>query len=179
MARQAPQDATLLLEGVRFDVYAVQLPGSQCRSVRRDVVAAPDAVVILPILDDENIVMIRNERFAVGQRLWELPAGTIESGEAPETCAARELIEEAGYKAKQVTPLTVFFPSPGICTERMHAYRATGLTHVGQSLDENERITPEVVAFDQALTMVRDGTIKDAKTIATLLYHHTFTRTTT
>ncbi len=134
----------------------------------------PPAVVILPLLDPETVVLIRNERFAVGQTLWELPAGTLEPDEDPVACAARELTEETGYRCETMMQLIDFYPSPGICTERMHAYLAQNLTHVGQDLDENERITVEVVALQKAMGMIKDNTIRDAKTIATLLFYTTF-----
>ena len=167
-------DAELAYSGVRFNVYAVDLPGRGGQSVRREAVATPGAVVVLPLLDDQRVVLIRNERFAVGHTLWELPAGTIEDEEPPDQAAARELTEEAGYRAGQVDKLIEFYPTPGICTERMHAYLARDLEHVGQDLDENERITVEVLGLDRSIQMVRDNTIRDGKTIATLLYYQSF-----
>lgn len=142
--------------------------------MRREVVVPADAVVVLPITDEGDVVLIRNERFAVGRTLWETCAGTIEPGEPPEVCAARELIEETGYEAAMLTHLTSFYPTPGFCTEFMHGYLATGLRHVGQKLDETEQITPQVVPMKEALAMVRDGRILDAKTITMLLFHHAF-----
>ncbi len=169
-----------VFEGVRFDVYRVDLAGRGGRTVRRETCVTRDAVVILPMLDEQTVVLIRNERFAVDQNLWELPAGTIEpgtggAGEKPLACAVRELTEETGYRAARIEPLAAFYPSPGICTELMHAFVAHDLTHVGQQLDENERITVEVTPLAQSIQMVRDNTIRDGKTIATLLYYHTFT----
>jgi len=171
MLPNTDQTSKRVFEGVRFDVHAVELPGHNGRTVRRDAVVAPHAVVILPVLDEQTVVLIRNERFAVGQTLWELPAGTIEQGEDPGTCANRELLEETGYRADRMTKMIDFYPSPGICTERMYAFLAQGLTHEGQSLDENERITVEVIALKRSMQMVRDNTIRDGKTIATLLFY--------
>lgn len=168
------EDTSRVYQGVRFDVHRVVLPGQGGPGVERDVVLASQAVVILPMLDDQTVALIRNERFAVGQTLWELPAGTVEQGEQPWACAERELIEEAGYRAAKLTPLMAFYPSPGICTEWMHAYVAQDLDHVGQDLDANERITVDVRPLVEAVQMVRDNTIRDAKTIATLLYYTTF-----
>jgi ADP-ribose pyrophosphatase len=121
-----------------------------------------------------GVVLIRNERFAVGETLWELPAGTVETGESPDDCAPRELAEETGFACDKIEKLTDFFPTPGFCTERLHAYRARGLSYVGQDLDATEKITAEVVPWEQALAMVRGGDIRDAKTIATLLFHESF-----
>lgn len=168
------KDSTLAFEGVRFDVRTVQLPGKAGKTVKRDAVIHPGAVIILPILDDDTIVLIQNERFAVGETLWELPAGTLEPDEPPHATAGRELIEETGYKAKEIRHLTTFFTSPGICNEIMHAYSAHDLSFVGQNLDDSEKIIVQHLTWNQALHMITDGTIRDCKTITTLLFYHTF-----
>lgn len=176
MRAESLQGAQRVFEGVRFDVCRINLPGQDGRTVRREACTTADAVVIMPMLDERTVVLIRNERFAVDQTLWELPAGTIESGEPPLECAGRELIEETGYRAGHIEHLIDFFPSPGICTEQMHAFVGRELTHIGQDLDENERITAEVMLLDKSIQMVRDNTIRDGKTIATLLYYQMFFR---
>jgi len=176
MAANTDQASEPVFQGVRFNIHQVELAGQRGRSVRREVVVAPSAVVILPLLDQQQVVLIRNERFAVGQTLWELPAGTIEPGEQPKDCAARELTEEAGYRARKIEKLIDFYPSPGICTERMYAYMANDLQQVGQNLDENERITVEVISIKKSIQMIQDNTIRDGKTIATLLYYQAFLR---
>lgn len=173
-------EAERVLDGARIDVYAMDLAGRGGASHRREVVVSNDAVVVLPLLEAEpaaagagepRVVLIRNERFAVGKTLLELPAGTLEPGEDPAVCAARELTEETGYAAERVEAMTCFYTSPGFCTERMHAYRATGLRFRGQDLDETERIEVEAMSWSEALACLRDGRIEDAKTIATLLFH--------
>ena len=143
----------------------------------REVVQPADAVVVLPMLDKDTVVLIRNERFAVGQTLWELPAGTLESGEDPTLCAGRELLEETGYMAGEVTRLLAFYPTPGFCTELLTAFLAQNLEFKCQNLDETERITTEAVPLNESIHMIRDNRIRDAKTIATLLYYQTFLRT--
>lgn len=167
----------LVFQGARFDVRTIQLPAKEGKTIQRDAVIHPGAVIILPIIDEHTIVMIQNERFVVGETLWELPAGTLEEKEAPQLTAERELVEETGYQAAELTHLTSFFTSPGICNEEMHAYVAHGLTFVGQHLDDSERITVKHLSWQQALNMIQDGTIKDGKTIATLLYYHTYKNT--
>ncbi len=127
-----------VFHGKRFDVRTLQLPGAEGRTVSKEIVVHPGAVVILPLLDEKTVVMIRNERVAVGQTLLELPAGTLESGEDPQACAFREVIEETGYRAAKMDRLLDFFTSPGICTERMFGFVARGLEQVGQDLDETE-----------------------------------------
>lgn len=184
MAFDLHDEAKVIHRGVRVTLRAVDLAGPDGERHRREVAEAADAVVVLPWVADgqtagfdfrgRGVVLIRNERFAVKQTLWELPAGTVEPGESPDDCAPRELIEETGYRAESVVKLTEFFPTPGFCTELLHAYRAEGLTFVGQELDATEKITVQVVAWDRAMSMVRDGTIRDGKTIATLLFHESF-----
>lgn len=168
------KSSPVVFKGARFQVRAVERSRRSGGTQTREVVEPPDSVVVLPVMESGDVVLIRNERFAVGKTLWEVCAGTLEPGEDPDACAARELIEETGYEAKALTRLTDFYPTPGFCTEFMRGYLATGLRHVGQDLDETERITPEIVPMNKALAMIRDGIIEDAKTIALLLYHHTF-----
>lgn len=170
------KDSTLAFEGVRFDVRSVKLPGKN-GPVQRDAVIHPGAVIILPILDENTIVMIQNERFAIGETIWELPAGTLEIGEPPAATAAREVIEETGYEAERIEHLTTFFTSPGICNEIMHAYAAHNLKLVGQNLDDSEKITVTPVTWKEAFHMMATGIIKDCKTITTLLFYHQFKNT--
>jgi len=174
MSPSSENDPQPAYQGARFNVYTATIPSRDGTTVQRDVVVAPGAAVILPLIDPATVVLIQNHRFAVDQTLWELPAGTIEEGEAPLVCAARELTEEAGYRANRITPITDFYPSPGICTERMHAFLAQDLEWVGQQLDPNERITVEVMPLKQSMQMIQNKTIRDGKTIATLLYYHIF-----
>lgn len=169
-----PEEAPKVFRGDRFDVVSLEISGKEGKSKRRDVILHPGAVVILPLLDHMHVVMIRNQRFAVEKELWELPAGTLEKGEAPLETAKRELIEETGYQAAEVEPLTQFYTSPGFCDEVMYAFVATNLTFVGQALEETEKITVEAVTWRNALVMACDGTIEDGKTLATLLYYHAF-----
>ena len=176
MASSPWQHAEKVLDGVRFDVVRVGYPNRTGGQTHREVVVPADAVVILPILDPDTVVLIRNERFAVGQQLWELPAGTIEQGEDPDVCAGRELTEETGYAARSIRSVTSFYTSPGFCTEKIFAYIASDLTHEGQNLDDTEQIEVHPVALDEALQMTRDGRIADAKSIALLLYYAQFER---
>ena len=157
-----------LLETPRFSVERREYDGGDAAPLVRDVVVHPGAVVILPIWDEERVVMIRNERHAAGETLWELPAGTREPGEPGIETAKRELIEETGYEAGAIEPLAEFFTSPGILSELMHAFVATDLTYVGQQLEHGERIDVEVVEAARLRRMMRDGTIRDGKTLAVL-----------
>ena len=168
------QNPHKVYSGTRFDVYTADLAVRDGSLKSREVVVPPDAVVILPMLDLQRVVMIRNDRFAAGRTLWELPAGTIEPGEDPAACAARELAEETGYEARRMVRILEFFPTPGFCTEYHTIYLAQDLEYVGQNLDETESIVPETLLLYDAIQMIQAGEILDAKTIATLLYYHTF-----
>lgn len=143
---------------------------------RREVVAHPGAVVILGFIDADHIALISTRRYAVGQTLVELPAGTLEKGEDPMNCAGRELLEETGYLAGRLERLNVFFTSPGILSERMYAFAAYDLQKSKSALEEGEEIELLPVAWEQAIEMVSEGQIQDGKTIATLLWYDRFRR---
>jgi ADP-ribose pyrophosphatase len=150
------------------DVHRIGLRTEDGEVVQRDLIHFAGAACILPVLDDGRIVLIRNQRFAVGEELLELPAGMLEPPEPPEDCAARELTEETGFSAGGLEKLGEFFTIPGSGDERMHAYLATDLTAGEQCLEGHERIRVEIVAGDEVRRRVLDGRIHDAKTIATL-----------
>jgi ADP-ribose pyrophosphatase len=115
-------------------------------------------------------VLIRNHRPTVDRELLECCAGTIERGDPPADTAARELIEETGYRAGKLTPLGMFYTSPGLSDEMMWVFVATELTHVGQHLEEDENIVVEVVPTAEALAMATDGRMIDAKSMLGLLW---------
>lgn len=142
----------------------------------REVVAHPGAVTIMGLLDGDRVVLIRNYRYAVGDYLYELPAGTLEKGEDPINCAGRELLEETGYLAARLKSLLVFFTSPGILGERMYAYAAYDLRKQQTALEEGEDIEVTPVTWDEAMEMIGDGRIQDSKTITTLLWFDRFGR---
>jgi ADP-ribose pyrophosphatase len=138
--------------------------------LEREVVRHPGAVVIVPVRDDRQVVLIRNRRIALGgASLLECPAGTLEPGEDPSVCASRELVEETGYKAATVRPLGWFYTTPGLTDEKMYAFAATGLTAVGQDLEEDENIVVEVMPEREALQAITSGDLRDAKSMLALL----------
>jgi ADP-ribose pyrophosphatase len=143
---------------------------------KREVVVHPGAVTILGVLDGGKVLLIRNRRYAVGQILIELPAGTLEKNEDPMNCAGRELLEETGYLARRLKPIGRFFTSPGILSEKMYAFAAYDLQKQKPALEEGEEIEVEPTSLEDALQMIRDGRIADGKTIATLLMYDRFYR---
>ena len=166
----------VLFRSQRFTVVRESQTTPDGREIARDIVRHPGAVAILPLLDDGRVCLIQNHRLSVGQTLIELPAGTLEPGEDPAAAAARELTEETGYRAGRIELLAVFYMSPGILDEKMHVYVATGLTAGAQKLEPGESIVPLRASWNAVLTMLRDGRIQDAKTMAALLYYHAFCR---
>ncbi len=158
---------------VRLEVHTLENDETGKRHAR-EVVVHPGAVVILPFVTADQIVLIKNRRYAIGEILIELPAGTLEKGEDPINCAGRELVEETGYLAGRLKSLGNFFTSPGVLSEKIYAYAAYDLELTGVNPDEGEDIEIFQVGLDQAIDMIRDGIIHDGKTIATILMYERF-----
>ena len=163
------EETRSLLKTPRFEVVELTQLDQSGRTVRRQIARHPGAVVILPMVEENRVCLIRNYRVSVDQTLLELPAGTMETGEPPEITARRELIEETGYRAERIELAYKFFTSPGITDELMYLYVATGLTAGEAAREAGEDIENHVVDFDDALRMITDGSIADAKTIVGLM----------
>jgi ADP-ribose pyrophosphatase len=140
----------------------------------REVITHPGSVVVLPVLPDGRILLIRQYRHATRQFLWELVAGRMEAGESPKQAAARELIEETGYRARRIRIFLDVFPTPGFLEERMYILLAQGLTSGDARLEVDERITPRAYTPSQLWQMIRRRKLHDAKSIAGLLYYFSF-----
>jgi ADP-ribose diphosphatase len=136
---------------------------------QREVVHHPGSAVIVPVFGDGTIALVRQYRHAAVRYLLEFPAGTLNRGEAPEEGAARELEEELGFVAGRMEKLSEFFVSPGFCEEKMWLYMATELVETKQRLEHDELIEVCRLPLSQALEMITDGEIQDAKTIIGLL----------
>lgn len=152
-----------------LDVDEVEMPGGE-RAIR-EVIRHPGAAVMLPLLPDGRILMVRQHRYAAGEVLLELPAGKLDAGEDPETCARRELIEETGYQASQVIRLGSFFVSPGYSDEIIHAFLLTGLERApkGGETDPDEALDVVVLNLDELRGMVRRAELRDSKSLTTLV----------
>jgi ADP-ribose pyrophosphatase len=166
----------ILFQGKRFRVERVMQSGPDGALHAKEVVRHPGAVTILPILDDGRVCLVENFRASLGRRLLELPAGTREPGEDPQATALRELSEETGYVAGNIRLLSTFYMSPGILDEEMRFYLATSLRPGPMSLDAGEDLQPRLCTIGEAIAMVRDGRIEDAKSIVGLLYYQHFER---
>ena len=139
------------------------------REAVREVADHAPAVVIAPIDANGSVVLVRQYRYPVEEALLEAPAGIVEPGEEPDDCAQRELQEETGYRADDMRPLGGFWTSPGFCSEYMYAYVARDLVPSRLEADYDEDIAVERVPLSEVSAMIRDGRIRDAKTIAVLL----------
>jgi len=148
------------------DVETVPLPDGRSHDVA--TIRHAPCVVLIPVLDDGRIVLIRQYRHSVKRVLWELPAGSIDPGEAADAAARRECEEETGLAPGRVERLATMFPAPGYCDEEMLFFRATGLhapapdsTH---QPDEDEDITVHPTTIAEARAMLARGDIVDLKT---------------
>lgn len=149
-------------------------------TVTRGTLRHPGICVIVPFLEADRIVLMRQYRYAVGEALWELPAGTLEGREettrmvaveTPEECARRELLEETGYRAAQLEKVCECYAMPGSSDERMHVFFAQSLQQGEQALDVGEVIY-EIRSFSlqEIDGMITHGEIRDAKTLIGLFY---------
>ena len=135
----------------------------------REIVVHSGAVCIVAKPSDSEVLLVRQYRHATGGELLEIPAGGLDPGEDPLDAARRELEEETGYRAAKIVQRSAFWTTPGFTTEYMWLYEATDLTRTQIHPDEDEVIEVDVVKVEDALRMIDDGRIQDAKTILGLL----------
>ncbi len=166
-----------LFKGIRFGVERRRFKIDD-RVVERDVVLFPESVVILPVLDDHNILLIKQFRPALNKYIYEAPAGVVEEGENIREAAERELIEEIGYIANELIEIGSFYPVPGYSTEKMHFFIARKLEYIGARPEPYEVIKPISVSLEKALEMIRDNSIDDLKTAMIILYYTMYYRDT-
>ena len=154
---------------IRFELLRIRASGG--RTVERELVRHPGAVVIIPKDGAGRLILVRQLRVAVGQRLWEFPAGTLEKGESAFRCAQRELWEETGFRPGRLRKLLEFFPTPGISTEKMHLFAAEDLHRKGSgSLDWDEELEVHSFSPSRVERMIRRGQIVDGKTVLGFLF---------
>jgi ADP-ribose pyrophosphatase len=179
MVRQPNKKAQVLkseiiYEGQAFGVRRDELIEPTGIRTTREVVTHPGSVVVLPVLPGGRIVMVRQYRHATRQYLWELVAGRMERGENPKKAAQRELIEETGYRAKKFRVFLDVFPTPGFLEERMYILLAEGVTAGEAQPEEDEKLLVASYTRKQLQQMMRSGKLKDAKSIAGLLFYFSF-----
>ena len=133
------------------------------------VVEYPSSVCVAPVFENRTVMLVRQFRKPAEEFLLEAPAGKMEPGELPETAALRELQEEIGYTAARLEPLATFYSEPALCTQRIHVFLARELTPARLSADDDEFIGVRRVQLGQVTGLIADGSIRDAKSIASLL----------
>jgi ADP-ribose pyrophosphatase len=167
---EAPKiiDSTKVFSGRVFSVTVDTVREGDV-TYQREVVHHPGSAVIIPVFNDDTVALVKQYRHPAVRYLLEAPAGTLNDRESPDVGAARELEEELGLIAGRLEKLSEFFVSPGFCEEKMWVYLATDLTTATQRLEDDEILEVIRVPFSQALEMVTDGEIEDAKTIIGLM----------
>ena len=167
-------DRTTLHTSRPYDIeeFTIRRPDGAER--KKAYVRHRGAVVIVPLFEQPGrspkIVMVRNDRHALGRRLDELPAGGIDEGEGPQEAAERELREETGHEASSIYPIGEFYTTPGLTDERMHAFVATGLRQVGQQLEDDESLTVITRTMADVEGMIDRGELEDGKSLLAILW---------
>lgn len=158
---------------LNLELDTVQFPDGSTGQL--EMIRHPGASAVLPFLDDPRsadprIILIRQFRHATDGYVWEIPAGRLDPGEAPEACARRELREETGYQAGALERLTTIYTTPGFTDERIHLYLATGLTAGDTGHEPDEFLEIHEVRWRDALERIRRGEIVDGKSLVALTY---------
>ncbi len=160
----------IIYSGTKINVRKDDVVLDDGRTVLREVIEHPGSSAIIPFLSDNEIILIQQYRHAVGELIYEIPAGTLDKGESFLACAGRELEEETGYKAGTLEPLIILYPSPGILSEAMHVFKATNLVKTQTNFQADESIKGLLtIKFNEALALVKKGVIRDAKTVCGIL----------
>jgi ADP-ribose pyrophosphatase len=159
----------ILFEGRAFGIRRDHVKTPSGRTAKFDIVEHHGSVILVPIDGAGNIHFVRQYRHATGIKLLELPAGTLEPGEEPIECAAREIREEIGMAASSLREIGSFYLVPGYSTEYMHVFLATGLQENPLPPDTDEYLSIEKIPFIKAIEMARKGQLPDAKSLAALL----------
>ncbi len=171
--RDTITDERVLAEHPAYTAVQLTIRSPDGSERTRPAVRHRGAVIIVPLLEQPGraprVVLVRNDRVIIGSALLECPAGGIDEGESPAEAAERELREESGYQAASLYPLGRFYTSPGMSDEVMHAFVASGLMHVGQSLQPNESMTVHKYTVGEVLEMIDAGKLTDGKTILAVL----------
>jgi len=151
-----------------FGIERVALPNGKETDLA--VLKHPGAAAVVPFLNNEHIILLRQYRHAVGATIWEVPAGKLDGAENPEACIERELLEETGYSAKRIERTGMIYSTPGFSDERLYLFCAYDLSPGKKALEEHEVIETHKVPLSEALAMVDRGDICDAKSVAALFH---------
>lgn len=158
-----------VFKGMVFEIERDRLREENGFEIVREVVRHPGGAGCLPLFDNGQVVLVNQYRHPTRRELLEIPAGKIEADETPIKCAARELEQEAGIRARRIEKLADFYSTPGFCEERLYVYLATDLEQVERNLDHDEFVEVVFLPLAEAVAMVGRGEIEDSKTIIALL----------
>jgi ADP-ribose pyrophosphatase len=158
-----------LHKGRAFDIRRDWMKTPDGHETKFDIIEHGGSVVLVPLDSDGNLLFVRQYRHAAGMDLLELPAGTLDEGEAPEVCAAREIREETGFAAGKLEKIGEFYLAPGYSTEFMIVFLAQDLTYDPLEADADEFLSLEKIPLPEAIQMAERGEMPDAKSLAALL----------
>ena len=161
--------STLAHRGRVIEVSTERLRYANGREYDLDLVRHPGAAAVVPVDATGRVCLVRQYRHGIEDFLWEIPAGKLDAGEPPESCAVRELAEETGIVARRWNPLGLYFPAPGIFTEVIHLFLAQDLRVGAAAPDADEDLEHQWIGLDQALDRVVRGDWNDGKTALALL----------
>jgi ADP-ribose pyrophosphatase len=162
-------DSQNIYSGVVFEIARDRLREDSGQEIVREVVRHPGGAGGVPLFADGRIALVKQYRHPAGRDLLEIPAGKIDAGERPESCAAREIEEELGVRVGRIEKLAEFYSTPGFCEEKLFVYLATDLEASVQKLDHDETVEIVYLSLAEAWQLVERGEIEDAKTIIALL----------
>ncbi|GJQ23767.1 hypothetical protein BIY37_05735 [Candidatus Brocadia sapporoensis] len=161
----------IIYSGKKINVRKDEVLLEDGRKVTREVIDHPGSAAIIPFITQDEIILLHQYRHPVKETLYEIPAGTLDKGETFFACAKRELEEETGYRAGALELLMVLYPSPGILNETMHLFKATNLVKTQTNYQLDESIKGNIhVKLSDAVEMIKKGTIRDAKTVCSVLW---------
>ena len=168
-----PHRIRKVFDGRVFTVQVESITLPRGGQLDAEIIRHPGSVVLIPVTDNGDIMLVRQYRPAIGRWVWELPAGTLRDGEDPDKAAARECQEEIGLIPTELGRLGSLFPTPGYCDEEMNFYRVTGLRAPREDdapahADEDEDLEPRAFGIDAMRSMIAEGEIIDMKTVAAL-----------
>jgi ADP-ribose pyrophosphatase len=168
-----PREIRKVFEGRIFTVQVETIALPNGGELAAEIVRHPGSVVLIPVTDSGDLLLVRQYRHPIGRWVWELPAGTLKRGEDIEHAAIRECHEEIGLIPSRIEHVGAFYPSPGFCDEIMHFFKATGLRaptaeDEAAHRDEDEDLEPRPFSRAEVAAMMASGEIVDMKTLAGL-----------
>ena len=159
----------VIYKGRKVDLALQPVRLSDGSVADREVVVHRGAVALVPMVDRDHVCLVKNFRYTVGRTLLEIPEGTLDPGESPDDTAGRELAEETGYRAGSIKRIAEWLVSPGVMNERMYLYLCEDLEPGPTDHQPDERLETVILAWPEAIRLVLDGQIEDAKTRLALL----------